>query len=138
MQVTPGSGVELARFPPKWSRFDDKKARQDKYAGACSYRQSAYTLPEHALGSANVDFVRKPQSGLEAAADPARLDGHPALEGPRLVLDDHRDIAEFPGRLGRCVIGKGAGAEQSGSHDDGGNQGFHLRNPDRTPVFSIA
>src|SRR6185369_13494178 len=39
---------QLARFPPKWNRFDDKKARQDKYAGACSYRQSAYTLPERA------------------------------------------------------------------------------------------
>jgi hypothetical protein len=32
-----------------WNRFDDKKARQDQYAGACSNRQSAYTLPEHAV-----------------------------------------------------------------------------------------
>src|SRR5207237_1354295 len=34
----------------KWNRFDDKKARQDQYAGACSYWQTAYTLPENPLG----------------------------------------------------------------------------------------
>jgi hypothetical protein len=38
----------LVRFPSKRGRFDDKKARQDQFAGACSYRQSAYTLPEQA------------------------------------------------------------------------------------------
>jgi hypothetical protein len=43
-----GQRDNLERFPSKWNRFDDKKARQDQYAGACSYRQSAYTLPEHA------------------------------------------------------------------------------------------
>jgi len=36
---------QLARFPSKWNRFDDKKARQHRYAEACSYRESAYTLP---------------------------------------------------------------------------------------------
>jgi hypothetical protein len=32
--------ITLARFPSKWNRFDDKKARHDQNAGACSYRQS--------------------------------------------------------------------------------------------------
>src|SRR5262249_29470251 len=51
----------LASVPSKCSRFDDKKARQYQYAGACSYRQSAYTLREDALTSTSEDrrqFVR--------------------------------------------------------------------------------
>src|SRR5262249_46887028 len=33
-----GQRDDLERFPSEWNRFDGKKACQDQYAGACSYR----------------------------------------------------------------------------------------------------